>query len=852
MAFTAGDRLGHYEITTLIGKGGMGEVYKARDPRVGRDVAIKVSAQQFSERFDREARAIAALNHPNICTLYDVGPNYLVMEFVEGGPPRGPMPVDETLHIAEQIAAALEAAHEKGITHRDLKPGNVMVKADGLVKVLDFGLAKVAEHTGESDATMTLGATQPGAVMGTPAYMAPEQARGKPADRRADIWAFGVVLHELLSGRRLFHGEDLTEVLASVVKDAPDLNVVPQRMRRLLDACLQKDPKKRLQSIADWRLLVDSETEAAAAVRGSGSRTGWLVAAALAVIAGIALWGPWRTAPAPPEQIRFEISPPPKAAFTNWMTLSPDGKTVGFTARGEDGQVRLWLRQVGSLEARPLTATATFPVPFWSPDSRSIAYQIGGKLRRIDAAGGPSQVICDAPGIFHGGAWNADGIIVFGGADGLKRVPASGGTPVPLTALDATRQETVHGMPVFLPDGKRFLYLRRSTIAENMGVYAGSLDDSPDRPPSKMLLQTQWNAFLVPSRNGSQDLLVFKRENTLLAQPFDPETLELSGTAVPVASPVGVMSGRFTNAGISATGGMLAFKATGLADQRVLTWYDRRGIVISTASSPAQWLSPALSPDGTRVAVVQDGLGNRDIHLLDLQRQLLTRLTFDPLEDNVPVWSPDGSRVVFSSVRSGKMNLYWKLANGARDEELLLDTPEQKFALDWSRDGKYLLFSSDDPKTHEDIWYLPMTPEKSGEMPKPVRFLGTQFRETAAKFSPDGRFVAYISDESGTNEVYVRTFPDGNGRWQLSSASAGSNPHWRRDGRELFFGVSGVEVYAVDVTPGAAFQAGVPRRLFNQTFAGLEVSPDGQRFLLATTTQEAENDPIIVVTNPFR
>jgi len=547
--------------------------------------------------------------------------------------------------------------------------------------------------------------------------------------------------------------------------------------------------------------------------------------------------------------VRFEISAPPKTIFTNWMTLSPDGKTVGFTARAEDGQLNLWLRPLDSLQARPLTTTSTNPVPFWSPDSRFIGYHLDGKLRKVDVSGGPSQILCDVPGTFLGGAWNSAGVIVFGTTDGLARVSAAGGAATKLTAIDQARQETGHAAPVFLPDGKHFIYQRQSGSVENGGLYVGSLDDSPEKQPTKAILPTPANGFFVPAQNGRPSLLVFKRENALMAQPFNPETFELSGDPMPVANPVGAMASRLVNAGVS-TNGMLAYKVTGQADQRVLTWYDRAGKVISAASAQAQWTNPSLSPDGTRLAASQTGVGNLDIRLLDLQKGLVTRFTFDPAEDDNPIWSPDGSRIVFSSRRSGKQSLYWKVANGARDEELLLDTPEQKVPLDWSRDGKYLLFSSVDPKNREDIWYLPMTPEKSGEPAKPVRFLGTQFREGNAKFSPDGRFVAYVSNESGSNEVYVRTFPDGNGRWQVS-VGGGGNPRWRRDGKELFFGRGGLEVRSVDVTPGATFQATAPKVLFNVPFNGIDVSADGKQFLLGTTTQSAENDPIIVVLNAF-
>ena len=525
MPLSPGDKLGPYEISGLLGKGGMGKVYRARDPRLQRDVAIKTSAQHFSERFEREARAIAALNHPNICQIYDVGPNYIVMELVEGAPPKGPLGVDETLRIAEQIMSALEAAHEKAITHRDLKPANILLRADGVIKVLDFGLAKFDSRRSdisEADATLTLGGTVAGTILGTAAYMAPEQARGKEVDNRADIWAFGVIVHELLSGKKLFQGDDLTDTLASVVKDKPDLDVVPRRLRRLVAACLEKDPAKRLQVITDARLLLDSDQEpvtvsALLPPSPNGSKWAWIAAGVFAILAGAAFWAPWRAAPPEPQSVQFPIAPPEGARFGNQygaFSVSPDGRHVAFMAQGKDGS-SLWLRSLDSMVARPIPGTDAINFTFWSPDSKSLAFtnSADGKLKRVDITGGAPLTLTDIagggdPAVTNSGTWNAEGVILYGSGIGLQRTSAAGGGSTPLTKLDPQRKETGHGYPQFLPDGKRFLYFVASGDANVQGVYASSLDNPQQRtqvvrtdgysPPNGQGANSVYRAYRLP------------------------------------------------------------------------------------------------------------------------------------------------------------------------------------------------------------------------------------------------------------------------------------------------------------------------------------------------------------------
>jgi predicted Ser/Thr protein kinase len=554
MPLSVGDKLGPYQIVAAIGKGGMGEVYRAYDPRTDRQVAIKISAEQFSERFSREVRAIAALNHPNICTLYDVGPNYLVMELVEGQTlatriKQGALPLNEALAVARQIADALEAAHEKGVTHRDLKPGNVIVKEDGAVKVLDFGLAKVASAAPASGGdpelspTISMHATQLGVVLGTAAYMAPEQARGKPVDKRADIWAFGVVLYEMLTGKRLFQGEDLTETLASVVKEEPSLDKAPIEVRRLLRKCLQKDPKKRLRDIGDaWELL---EAEHAPAIVPSGRRSArmaWITAAILAVALGAVSLLHFRAQPHPAQLQRFAIpSPDPVPGVAR---LSPDGTRLLLL--GAAGSRKLWLRRMDSLETRPIEGTeGALGVPFWSPDSRSVVFAAAGKLKKIDVEGGAPQVLCDGP-LVIGGFWTPDGRIAFSDPSrqpGLFQVPASGGTASPLPGFDQHPSDRQMGFPVLLPDGKHFVYIEVSNAGQ-ADLYLAALDPKSGQSPRKLLSEAGIGVAFAPAE-GDRGYLLFVRSGglgsfagPLMAQPFDLGKLELTGEPIPVAPEV--------------------------------------------------------------------------------------------------------------------------------------------------------------------------------------------------------------------------------------------------------------------------------------------------------------------------
>ena len=855
MPLTAGDKVGPYEIVALIGKGGMGEVYRARDPRLGRDVAIKISAARFSERFEREARAIAALNHPNICTLYDIGPNYLVMEYIEGESPKGPLPLEEALRIARQIADALEAAHEKlkPIIHRDLKPANIKIKPDGLVKVLDFGLAKMHEPPGEDGDTVPMGLTEAGTILGTPAYMSPEQALGTPADKRADIWAFGVVLYELLTGERLFKGRDMGEILVAVVKEEPSLDKVPAKVRRLLKSCLEKDPRQRLQAIGDWRLLLEDAPPPAAQTAPSPSRLGWVAAVVVLALALAALaFVHFREKPAAaPNPVRFQI-PVGVAARNVEFEVSPDGRKLAFIAQGAaDGMSRVWIRSLDSLEAHPLpgTESAVFLPIFWSPDSRYIGFGTRNKLMKIDIAGGPAQTVCDVfDGNPVGGSWNRDGTIIFGtnaGRRSIMRVSAGGGTASPLTTLDDSRSEITHNQPVFLPDGRHFIYLRRSRTPEYGGVYIGSLDAKPEAQSLNRLAPTGSSPEYSPSPGGGVGWLLFLRDGTLVAQPFDRTRLELADEPIPVAEQVGTFIDRsFFSA---SENGVLVYRNAVRAVDLQLTWQDRNGKTLGTVGEPG--LYAVLSPDGKKAVVTREESNalNHDLWMLDLARGGASRFTFAPLRNDYPVWSPDGSRIIFTSNREGPANLYEKPADGSKDEELVLKSAENKIPTSWSRDGRFLLYTAADPKTKNDLWVLP-DPGTPGSQPKP--FLRTEFNEVQGAFSPDGRWVAYVSDESGRNEVYVRGFPAG-GKW-LVSQGGGSKPEWRTDGKELFYSAPEGTEMSVDVIAGAAFQAGAPKPIFRLPpgATALAIDGDGQRILVSTPTgEQATQPPFTVILN---
>jgi serine/threonine protein kinase len=890
MRLATGDKLGPYEITGLIGKGGMGEVYRGIDTRLGRPVAIKVSSREFNDRFEREAKAISSLNHPNICTLYDIGttqdaPGYLVMEFVEGELlskiiEQGPLPLDKALSYAVQIVDALAAAHAKGVIHRDLKPGNIIITRNG-VKVLDFGLARLttermpAASAGEVE-TVTEPITRAGSVLGTLYYMSPEQVEAKEADERSDIFSFGVVFYEMITGQRPFTGDTQAAALASLMKDAPPpmsqyRPAVPRALERMVRKCLEKKPDDRWQSARDLKPtleLIDLDAPQVSTTSTSvplpaqtPPRKQWPLWSAIAagvIVAGAALvlWAPWRKA-APPQAVRFEVGPAEKMNFFPGaaMAVSPDGRWMVFPARGEDGQTRYYVRALDGVEVRALPGTETFSAPSpasWSHDSRWVVFALNdGKLKKVDIQGGPPQNIAAFPGYLNGAGWNSEGVIVAGSSDlgtPIVRVSASGGEATPLTAL--APGDSVHAWPQLLPDGKHFLYERVSSDAAKAGVYIGSIDATPNQQSTQRLLASNRQAYYASAPGGGTGHLIFLRQATLMAQPFDPDKMTLSGEAVAIADGVDSFANRnYGLFSVSNTGTLVYREGSG--PQTMLTWFDQQGNPAGTLGDPGDYWFPAVSPDGTRVAVAMGPQPSRDIWILDVARGASTRFTFDPARDDYPAWSPDGKNIAFSSDRGGKLDLYMKPSDNSAEEKLLLKTDELKNVERWTKDGRFLLFTSFGPKTNGDVWALPFPGEA-----KPVPLLQTQFFESFARVSQDGRWLAYTSTESGTPENYVRPFtpeaPAGTGAKWLVSKGGGIRPVWRPDGKELFYISLASQMMAVDVDTSKGFQARTPRRMFTApptALSGWDLSPDGKRFLFVAPPNSGRTIPFTVVLN---
>ena len=884
MTLATGTRVGVYEVVSLIGRGGMGEVYRARDTRLGREVALKVLPAAFAgdaerlARFQREATVLASLNHPHIASIYGLeeseGISALVMELVDGPTlaermAAGPVSVAEALAIARQIAEAVESAHEKGIIHRDLKPANVKLTGEGAVKVLDFGLAKAL--SGESaggdpvdSPTLSLAATRAGVILGTAAYMSPEQARGAPADRRADIWAFGVVLFEMLVGRQTFAGETVSDTLAAVLRAELEWSALPPdtpaAIRRLLRRCLERDRKKRLHDIADARLEIDEalagspEAPTASAVQSQirGGSRWWIAATALATLAALTLAVVHlRESQPAPDTVRFNIPLPEKTSFAGHLSISPDGRRVAFAGAGADGRMLLWIRALDQLEARPLAGTENSGYYFWSPDSRYIAFWADGRLKRIDASGGPAQILSSTP-LALGGTWNADGVILYGSnASGIARVPAAGGKSETVTKLNASQQETYHAWPFFLPDGKHYLYMVDNAQQGARTIYAGSLDSSI----RKRLITATSGAYYVPSAGADKGHLLYLREATLMAQAFDTRRLETTGEPFPVAEQVGsfLSRGYFS----SSLNGVLVHR-TGSSLTGQLEWFDRQGKSLGRVGAPGVYNGLDLAPDGTRVAVTRPDVGSgRDIWLLDAIRGTTTRFTFDPAEEMTPAWAPDGGRIAFSSSRNGPFDLYRKISSGAGNDDLVLRSEFSKRVCDWSRDGRYLLYTVDNQKTKSDLWVL-SDPAGGGDH-KPTPYLQTEFNEGLGQFSPNGRWVTYVSDETGRMEVYVQPFPASGGKWQVSTAG-GMQPRWSRDGKELFYIGTNREMISVPVKTEGQFEVGIPKPLFTTRMAfttlwyffRYAVAPDGKRFLIDSVEEgpaSASAAPITVLVN---
>jgi eukaryotic-like serine/threonine-protein kinase len=870
----------------------MGEVWRARDSRLSRDVALKVLPTAFTRdpdrlsRFRREAQVLAALNHPNIAAIYGFeesdGVQALVLELVDGPTladriAQGPIPFDAVLSIARQLVEALEAAHEQGIVHRDLKPANIKLRPDGTVKVLDFGLAKLADpvasglHTGHSVAsspTLTTPAmTQLGMILGTAAYMSPEQAAGKPVDKRADIWAFGAVLSEMLTGKRLFEGETIAHTLASVLTKEPNWSTLPEHVQRLLRWCLEKDPKQRLRDIGDAkRLLVHQESSDLARRDKLASNLRWKVGAAavtaLAIPALAITLVHFREEPLRPQVLQYTI-PSPENGRIDTFELSPDGHYVVIALVGVRG-FPLWIRALDSPQARALPGTEGATHPFWSPDSRYIGFFAQGKIKKVAVSGGPAQVLADAPS-GRGGTWNRDAVIVFnpGFGAGLSRISASGGDLVSITeAASGT-----HGFPQFLPDGRRFLYLAFG--GKESGIYLGSLDSKESR---RLQPDNTNPRYLPPGTGHTSGYLLFVREQTLMAQSVDPQTLNANGEAFPVVEQVsrGRRTGDVYSLYSISDENLLIYQTGAEGAGFEHTWFDRSGKELETVGGRILSRRFALAPNNKRVVVERsnDQFITSDLWISDLEHRTDTRFTVDASVNTFPVWSPDGRRIVFNSTRSGGIaNLYGRAIDTAGPDELVLESREPKFPFDWSRDGRFVIFVNQSPKTNLDIWALPIQTGSTAELGArtPVPLVQTRFQEWMGQLSPDGRWLAYLSDESGRVEVYVQRFSPAeaaagkpvSGKWQVSTAG-GAQPRWRGDGKELFYLAPDRKLMSVDVTSdGETFQRTAPRALFemraNVAASGLYVyryapAPDGQRFLVSTDAS-TEAPPVNVVVN---
>jgi Tol biopolymer transport system component/predicted Ser/Thr protein kinase len=876
MPLASGTRLGPHEILEPLGAGGMGEVYRARDTRLDRIVALKVlpghlaDNEELRQRLDREAKTISQLSHPHVCALYDVGHqdgvDYLVMEYLEGETladrlVKGPLPTEQVLRYGIQMADALDKAHRIGIVHRDLKPGNVMLTKSG-VKLLDFGLAKaVAPATPQQMTSFPTqqALTQKGTILGTFQYMAPEQLEGREADARTDIFALGGVLYEMATGQKAFSGKSQASLISSIMgSEPPPVSAVapmtPPAFDRIVRKCIAKDPEDRWQSAADLgsELKWISESSQGAPplplISRARSRDRLFLWMALAVVTAALAFTVLRREPtATPRKIRFTIPLPEGNTFGSFaqagaVALSPDGRRLAFTAVPPGGRSALWVRDLDALTPRVLPGTEGAALPFWSPDSRFIGYFAGGKMKRVDVSGGVSQTLCDAP-FAYGGTWSSDGVILFSpdSSHSLMRVAASGGAPTSETTL--VSGEIGHYWPSFLPDGRHYLLLVESEKATSTEIHVGTLGKKENR----RLTAAESGALYAPP-----GYLLFVREGTLTAQTFDARSLQLTGEPIPIAERVGRMGGAGpTRYGpfSASSNGVLAYGAVAVVSSQ-LVWFDRRGQVLGI-SSPGDYADPELSPDGKRVAVCRDDprTGTPDIWIMEVSRGTQSRLTFHPRWEVYPVWSPDGSRIAFAWDKEGHTDIYLKAASGGV-EELLLKERRATYPLDWSRDGRLLLFSALDPKTGSDLWLLPLDGSRT---PKPL--LQTPFNEGEARISPDGRFFAYTSDESGRPEVYVRPLASMAEQWQIST-QGGTKPAWRRDGKELFYLAEDRRLMSLELTDGSGFDRYTPRPLFQTRaprvdFPGFHslyaVTPDGQRFLTVTEPEGRSSPPITVV-----
>jgi Tol biopolymer transport system component len=913
VGLTTGQRLGAYAVVAPLGAGGMGEVWRATDTRLARDVALKLLPAAFASdpdrlaRFEREAKLLAALSHTHIAGLYaleeatldgSASPvRFLAMELAEGEDlaerlRRGAIPADEAIAIARQIAEALEAAHEKGIVHRDLKPANVKLSPEGHVKVLDFGLAKAWGGDGDAalessdwsrSPTLARTGTAAGLILGTAAYMSPEQARGKPVDKRADVWSFGVLLFEMLTGKRLFDGETVSDVLAAVLTREPQWNELPAgtppSVRRLLRQCLERNPKNRLHDIADARLALDEairgapeDSPAAAATRLAPlwlRALPWAVATALALLLVLDQWRPWRpiTQAAKPVRLSIELGADMSLATTGFgvgtaAVLSPDGSLLAFVAQRTAGgrPQQLYLRPLDQLQASPLPGTENARNPFFSPDGQWLAFFAGAKLKKVAVTGGAAVTLCDAPDD-RGGTWIDDGTIVFApqGRSGLSRVSADGGLPEVVTSLDPADAEITHRWPQALPGGRAVLYTAHSQVGDFEGA---SLVVQPlPSGPRRVVHRGGYHGRYLGSGH-----LVYMHEGTLFVVPFDTSRLERGGPIVPVlpgiASAAGFAGAQFA---FSDRGTFVFLPGRSIGREMSILWLGREGQPQPLRALPRRYRNLRFSPDGRKLAMdIQEG-NQLDLFVYEWPRDTLSRLTFDGASDQFPVWTPDGSRIAFGSDRAIKatFNLYWQRADGTGDAQRLTESKNPQWPTSWHPSGKHLAFTEQQPLTFNDVMILPLEgDEASGWRPgKPVAFLNSPAVESHATFSPDGRWLAYQSNEGGVAEVYVRPFPGPGGKWQIS-AGGGLYAAWSRAGKEIFYQKDDGSIWVTTyVAEGSSFRAETPREWSPERMLPLptairafDLHPDGQRLAVLMAPEEmvvAKRDHLVLIQNFF-
>lgn len=878
MGIQPGTHLGSYEILGAIGAGGMGEVYRGRDSKLGRDVALKVLPEAFARdaermaRFQREAKFLASLNHPNIASIYgleDSGATHaLVMELIEGPTMAdrirsGTISMDEALPIARQICDALEYAHERGIVHRDLKPANIKVTSDDAVMILDFGLAKTMEggkapfDDATTSPTISDMATQSGMLLGTAAYMSPEQAKGRPVDRRVDIWAFGCVLYEMLTGKRPFRGESVTDTLAAVLRADPDWSLLPPatpaRVRVLLQRCLQKDPKQRLRDIGDARISIDEILSGAAPEAGSLATPGeahasrrqmivWSVASLIAAaVVGLAAWNlkPARSPELPVTRTVIDLPPGDQLAALDYpaAVISPDGTQLAYVA-DHSGVRQLYLRALDSLRAKPIPDTEGALNPFFSPDGQWLGFYGGARLRKIALSGGAAVNLAEAT-ISRGATWGVRGAIVFAPHVGaLQQISDAGGTPQPFTRLATDDGETMHGWPSFLPGGKAVLFVD--------GPAPSRVAVQPLSSPQPRIL----GPVGASPQYAASGHLLYVQDGNLMAVGFDPDQLQLKGRAVPVVQGVLQLADGSAQYSISASGSLVYIPGSAQGETRRLVWVSRNGREEAVPAPPRNYTYPRLSPDGRRLAVsVREE--SSQIWLYDFGRDTLTRLTFAGTGNENPAWTSDGKRIAHISNKDGLINIYWESADGSGSLERLTTSQHTDVPGSFSPDGQLLAYVDINTTTGYDIWVLRLSNRKAEP------FLNTPSSESAPRFSPDGRWLAYVSDESGRYEVYVQPYPGPGGKYQIST-EGGTEPVWNPNGKELFYR-SGDKMMAVDISARSGFSASKSKMLFQGpyvpttgTLPFYDVSPGGQRFLMfKPAEQTASLTQIVVVQNWF-